>query len=435
MGTMHRGLRNVVRHPLRVVLVVALLGTSLMFAGAMVALNASAQARLDATQRSIGTGITIAPIIPSSFQPSTTGSKPTSFRGLSVSDALVPRIERTPGVVRISQVDARDDSTLKGAVQGLSQASGFPTPPPRVFGMTPGGTLTINGFGGLTPVHITHGRGLTAGDDGTNVAIAGETIARANGWHVGSLFRLHGVSVRLVGTYRTGSPINDDSVILPYHTREHIYHTNSAEYITAFAANSTQVTTVVHRLQRALGSHLDIHPADPDANQISALSGLQSNVRAGLLGAIAAGALVMLFAILLIVRERAREIGVLRALGASVATVVGQFAVEVAALSAAAATLAVMLLVAAGPALASAFGTTSTAAPSPSVGGVVVQTVGGQSTGGGSAATNTLTLSAGLTPESVLALCGLAIVLAIVASAIPAYVVARLKPAHVLRQA
>ena len=346
-------------------------------------------------------------------------------------DSLVPRIQRTRGVVGVSEFYASNDSTLKGAVQGVTHASGFP---PRIIGMTPAATLTIDGSGGTTAVHITHGRGLTSSDDGVNVAIAGGPVARANGWHVGSVFRLHGVKVRLVGTYTTGSPVNDDSVILPYQTRKHIYHTSSAEYMTAFAASSTQVTTVLNRLKHELGNQADIHLDEGIVSQVNSLSAVQSNVRAGLISAIATAILVILFTILLTVRERAREIGVLRSLGASVVNIVGQFAVEVSALTAAAAGLAVLLLVAAGPAIASAFGaTTSTAAASSPTGGVVM--IGGQSSGEGSAATQALNLSAGLTPESILALCGFAIVLAILASAIPAYSVARLKPAQVLRQA
>lgn len=427
MGTFQRGLRNVVRHPMRLALVVLLLGTSLMFTGAMVALNASAQSRINAVQNNIGTAITIAPVIPANFAPPAPGSNTSSFKPPSVPDSLLPRIQKTRGVVAVTEFLARNDSTLKGTVQGSSFA-------PRVIGMTPATTLTIEGAGGKTTVNITHGRALTASDDGANVAIAGAPVARVNGWHVGSDFTLHGVKVRLVGTYSTGSPVNDDSVIMPYQTRKHIYHTSSAEYMTAFAVSSTQVTAVENRLKSALGSGVDVHVDEATVNQINSLSAVQSNVHAGLIGAIATAVLVILFAILLTVRERAREIGVLRSLGASVATIVGQFAVEVSALTAAAAGLAVLLLVAAGPTIASAFGaTTSTASGSSPAAGVI--TIGSQSGGGGSASTQALGLSAGLTPESILALCGFAIVLALLASAFPAYVVARLKPAQVLRQA
>lgn len=427
MGTFQRGLRNVVRHPMRLALVVLLLGTSLMFTGAMVALNASAQSRINAVQNNIGTAITIAPVIPANFAPPAPGSNTSSFKPPSVPDSLLPRIQKTRGVVAVTEFLARNDSTLKGTVQGSSFA-------PRVIGMTPATTLTIEGAGGKTTVNITHGRALTASDDGANVAIAGAPVARVNGWHVGSDFTLHGVKVRLVGTYSTGSPVNDDSVIMPYQTRKHIYHTSSAEYMTAFAVSSTQVTAVENRLKSALGSGVDVHVDEATVNQINSLSAVQSNVHAGLIGAIATAVLVILVAILLTVRERAREIGVLRSLGASVATIVGQFAVEVSALTAAAAGLAVLLLVAAGPTIASAFGaTTSTASGSSPAAGVI--TIGSQSGGGGSASTQALGLSAGLTPESILALCGFAIVLALLASAFPAYVVARLKPAQVLRQA
>ena len=424
MGTIQRGLRNVVRHPMRLALVVLLLGTSLMFTGAMVALNASAQSRINAVQNNIGTAITIAPVIPANFAPPAPGSNTSSFKPPSVPDSLLPRIQKTRGVVAVTEFLARNDSTLKGTVQGSSFA-------PRVIGMTPATTLTIEGAGGKTTVNITHGRALTASDDGANVAIAGAPVARVNGWHVGSDFTLHGVKVRLVGTYSTGSPVNDDSAT-DGSTQGN--RTSSAEYMTAFAVSSTQVTAVENRLKSALGSGVDVHVDEATVNQINSLSAVQSNVHAGLIGAIATAVLVILVAILLTVRERAREIGVLRSLGASVATIVGQFAVEVSALTAAAAGLAVLLLVAAGPTIASAFGaTTSTASGSSPAAGVI--TIGSQSGGGGSASTQALGLSAGLTPESILALCGFAIVLALLASAVPAYVVARLKPAQVLRQA
>jgi putative ABC transport system permease protein len=56
------------------------------------------------------------------------------------------------------------------------------------------------------------------------------------------------------------------------------------------------------------------------------------------------GALVIVFAVFLIVRERTREIGVLKALGASSWHITGQFAVEVLVLSGISAVLAAALL-------------------------------------------------------------------------------------------
>src|SRR5258708_8839485 len=59
MGTVIRGMRNVLRNPLRLLLVVLLLGASLMFVAAMVSLNGSAQQQLVNVHKEVGTAITI----------------------------------------------------------------------------------------------------------------------------------------------------------------------------------------------------------------------------------------------------------------------------------------------------------------------------------------------------------------------------------------
>ena len=59
MKLLIRSIRNVLRSPLRLVLVVALLGTSLMFVAAMTSLSTSAQQELATVHKQVGTAITI----------------------------------------------------------------------------------------------------------------------------------------------------------------------------------------------------------------------------------------------------------------------------------------------------------------------------------------------------------------------------------------
>src|SRR5438445_10735286 len=59
MATILRGMKNVLRSPVRLILVVLLLGACLMFVASMVSLNASAQQQIDSVQTNIGTAITI----------------------------------------------------------------------------------------------------------------------------------------------------------------------------------------------------------------------------------------------------------------------------------------------------------------------------------------------------------------------------------------
>src|SRR5450432_12669 len=59
MDTILRGMRNVLRNPTRLLLVVLLLGASLMLVAAMVSLNGSAQQQLANVHKEVGTTITI----------------------------------------------------------------------------------------------------------------------------------------------------------------------------------------------------------------------------------------------------------------------------------------------------------------------------------------------------------------------------------------
>jgi putative ABC transport system permease protein len=59
MDIVIRGMRNVLRNPLRLLLVVFLLGASLMLVAAMVSLNSSAQQQLANVHQEVGTAITI----------------------------------------------------------------------------------------------------------------------------------------------------------------------------------------------------------------------------------------------------------------------------------------------------------------------------------------------------------------------------------------
>src|SRR5271166_3561564 len=143
-GTILRGVRNVLRSPLRLVLVVAILGTSLMFVAVMFVLNASAQQRLAAAQGQIGSGIMVR--VPGSFGP---------FGGSgTLSTSQVKTITSTAGVASVTEVLSQQytGTTIKGTVsQPSNSGGGFGgggfggnrfndngTIPPSIYGLTPG---------------------------------------------------------------------------------------------------------------------------------------------------------------------------------------------------------------------------------------------------------------------------------------------------------
>ena len=74
MGIVLRGMRNVARNPLRLLLIVLLLGASLMFVAAMVSLNSSAQQQLTKVRSEVGTGVTISYVTDNQSQTQNNGN-------------------------------------------------------------------------------------------------------------------------------------------------------------------------------------------------------------------------------------------------------------------------------------------------------------------------------------------------------------------------
>jgi len=119
-----RSIRNVLRSPIRLILVVTLLGASLMFVAAMVSLDTSSQQQLAAVRKQIGTTISIeyAPQQSSGQGNDATpvsGSGPgsTSIVVVSphISNSMVTKVKSTQGVVGTQTSLARPylEETLK----------------------------------------------------------------------------------------------------------------------------------------------------------------------------------------------------------------------------------------------------------------------------------------------------------------------------------
>ncbi len=448
MGTVKRGVLNVFRNPIRMVIVVLLLGLCLMFVAAMVAMNASVQDRLTQIQGQVGTNITISPS--GSFGPFGGGSGTTS----TLTDAQVTQIQNTPGIVKTepsvtqfytgSEVKSATTPTAQG---GGGAGGGFPgrggggggfRSGPIIYG-TADGLSDISFFGGST-ASIASGRDLAASDNNANVALMSQAMAQANSLSVGQTFTLQGTTLTLVGLYKTDTNFSDNSILLPVKTAERLFSLTGVTSVTAYANTVSAVDGVATKLRSELGSGVSVvTQEDIINNTTSALDGTENSIRGTLIASVVVAALVIIFAVFLIVRERSQEIGILKAIGASNFRVMGQFAAEILTFSVIAAVVAAVLLVVLGQPLSSLFSIVSTGGGrgrggfggGGGGGGGFVGFAGGF--GGGGRFGNPL--NSPLTPESLLILLGLGIVLAVLASIVPAWYVARLKPARVLRQA
>lgn len=449
MDTILRGMRNVLRNPTRLLLVVLLLGVSLMLVAAMVSLNSSAQQQLANVHKEVGTAITI------NYATNDSQNAAQSAGGIGgprqggggffgqqtstpIPNGAVTNVTKIPGVVSVETSLRRTDTNSALKTSTIQTPNGRSISiPPTVNGISTGAThFTLSG--GSTPT-LSSGRTFQASDANANVAIMSQTLATANSLQVGSTFTLKGKTLTLIGLYTTGQTFADNSLVVPMATMQNLFAVQGVDSITAYAQSYEQVDVVAAKLRTTLGKAYDVvTEASNYTSTIDALNAAQNSIKLALIVSIITSVMVIIFAVFITVRERTTEIGTLKAIGASHWQVIRQFWGEVLALSAIAAILAVLLLATLGPVISQAFNISTPAAPATTTPGRFGGGFGqGRSLFASQAATqlsNVHLSSATLNVQSLLIIVGLGMGLAVLTSVIPSWYVARIKPAEVLRR-
>jgi ABC-type lipoprotein release transport system permease subunit len=293
--------------------------------------------------------------------------------------------------------------------------------------------------GGATPTLVA-GRSFHSGDATAAVAMMSEEAAAANHLYLGSTFRLKGVVFTLIGLYTTPNQFSNSSMVIPLATMQKIFNIDGVDSITAYADNYEQVQTVADNIQHVLGKEYDvITQAEQYARVFNALALAQNSIQLALVVSFVVAAAVIVFAVLMLVRERTAEIAIQKTIGASDWQVLRQFWIETVTLCGAAAALAVLLLLTLGPAISQRFDIDAsslvgngTSTPQLVINGSSTS-VGG--TVGANALSNVHLAAATLNVQTLLIIVGVGLGLALLTSLIPIWIVSHVKPAEVLRKA
>lgn len=220
-----------------------------------------------------------------------------------------------------------------------------------VIGLRPTAPMRAIGEVDYENARIIAGRSLSETDADRDVVVVGRLYAKERlGVDVqrgtalsGRIVALNGHTLEVIGIYATGNDFGDNHVFVPLEAFRRIYDPGSRlSKIRVTVDSVANVEAVTHDLKRLPG--VDAVTASEQVS--TAKTTLGSMAAATLYGSLllfAIGGVLVAFVMVLATKERIREIGTLKAIGASNWEIVKQFLAEVLALTLLAAVGAVLV--------------------------------------------------------------------------------------------
>jgi putative ABC transport system permease protein len=332
---------------------------------------------------------------------------------------LVNQLSSVAGVVAVQRMSYVN-------FQGGAISTNGPLPLEGVDLVAGGTTLNVigNGQAGPAPYTITQGRDLQVSDASRSVAVVPAVYASNNGIEVGSTINENGTSFTVVGYYSTGNQYADAGgpAIVPYDPGLQASHASGPNAIYVTVESSSSVFSTVGQIQSLLGSGYEVQPVSDlggvanDIDSIASTNSLEEYV------ALAIGACVIGLVTFLATAQRRREIGLLKALGFTDFSVVGQLTLESLLWSLLGLPIAFAFSLIAGPAVLQSIQNATNAGGS--------GTINGQSV---SSASSFLSATFSLSPEVILLGVALCVGIGLAGSAIPILRAVRLRPSEAMR--
>lgn len=423
MDSVIRGFKNVFRSPVKTIGIVLILSLSMTVALVMLMANQIIGQRIGDVKGNIGNIITVTPKGIFGFEGG----------GELLEEKDVEPISSFDHVTLVSSsLRARPSSTdLESAVEPGSFGERFGPRMGREGAFVSVNTTGTNLIGSLPSasalgmeISLVEGRYFNSDDSDKQVAILGKELAEKNNLKIGSTFEMEEKKFEVVGIFDSGILFANNALYLPLKTTQKIFDLGGdLSEVQVTVDNISNVDGVVNEIKEMLGDGADVaSELDRFSAALTPLESISQITEVAVIGSLVAGIVIIFFSMLITVRQRLKEIGILKAIGASSRHLVVQFVTETMTVSFFAAILAVGLSFLAGDAI---------------VGGLVQQPTGGVQ--GGLARMAGRVFFGDLESLQIfnLEILGYALLIAIgigiLGSVIPALVASRLKPVEVIR--
>jgi putative ABC transport system permease protein len=449
MNVITRGIRNALRSPVRSGAIILMLAISIGLILAMLVARSSVNAKISEVKASTATQITINP---AGVQGGLGGGDPLTADQVKqiTATAHVSKVNSTLTDQMVATDTNLTPSFTLGALgnrqmrfesSGSAPSSGTAAPQDSANAPTrTPPTPRTNVTGTTSPDAVVTADKLTSGAmiDGSSSnmeALVGKALAEKNSLSVGSTFTAYGQTITVKGIFDSGNAFTNNGLIMPLATLQTLTtQPGAVNSVTATADSSDNVAGIVTALKTTLGDKADItSQQDQAAESLKPLESIAGLALSGVIGAAIASAVIILLSMIMVVRERRREIGVIKAVGGTNAKVITQFTVEALTLTVIGGLIGLVLgVLVSGPMTQSLVTSSTTSAQQTTQGGGPGR-VGGIRGIGNQLNTNINNVTSTLTPQTVAGSIGIILLIAIIGSAIPAWAIARVRPAEVLR--
>jgi putative ABC transport system permease protein len=325
MTAVGRGIRNAFRNAVRMISVVVILGLGIGLSFVMLIANHSVAAKVATTLSSIGDTVNIR------LPGYSTGMQ----LGKHLTTAELAPIGHFHGVTSIDEI-------LSGSADPLGRRQN-PTPSAsartslRPVNMSPavyfsGSTQPTSPVSiGASTLRVVNGHAIS-GTSLADAAMVSTAMARKNGLKVGSTFTAYGKTLTVAAIFESDNQSGNDTVVTSLPVLERLTgDTGQVSSAIVTAASLGELAATTSAIEQALGPVASVTSNLAEASQaLGDLDGVKSIALYSLTGAVGAAVIILFLVMVMIVRERKREIGILKAIGASNGRIMAQFTTEAA---------------------------------------------------------------------------------------------------------
>lgn len=329
MKSIRRGFKNSFRNVTRSVGIIFILAIAIALSISMLIARDAVNKKIDSVRATTGNSIVVTPKGFFGFQGSGTPLTTSQVNGLlnlnnvtAVQESLSERLSST----QTSLTPVATNGRFTGGFGGFGGGDGSSV---RLIGTNSPGNAVVGGANGGGTETLTSGTTFSP-TSSANVAIVGTTLATANNLKVGSTFTIGTTKVTVVGIFSAGSTFTDASVLMPLTTVQNISDAPGQVTAATVVVNSVNnVASTASAITKKIGSVADVTSTQQIVqSELSPLNTVNTISTYTLVGSVIGAAIILLLSMLMIVRERRREIGVLKAIGAPSRSIVTQFIAE-----------------------------------------------------------------------------------------------------------